>query len=208
MLPPLGLVGPVCPLGPLGPLGPVGPLDQPEWSCCLALLCYTPVSATAELSSVPAGNAQRSSLGFQPEGLLHHLLPWSYRELQYLVAGQCREVSRHYHYLLDKLVKSKAVHISKIEGYPLSKSECGLQLHHLCRRILVTIITTQNSCLLSRLGLFSLSHAFPKDRKEGSAHFLAHIRGRRIHDAMGTLWMLRSKSKKIYGFPYDSNYEN
>ena len=40
--------------------------------------CYPPVPATAGPSSVPAGNAQSSSLGFQPEGLLHHLFPRSY----------------------------------------------------------------------------------------------------------------------------------
>ena len=40
--------------------------------------CYPPVPATAGPSSVPAGNAQRSSLGFQPEGQLLDLLPRSY----------------------------------------------------------------------------------------------------------------------------------
>ena len=40
--------------------------------------CYPPAPATARPGSVPAGNAQRSLLGFQPEGLLHHLLPRSY----------------------------------------------------------------------------------------------------------------------------------
>ena len=35
--------------------------------------CNPPVPASAGPSSVPAGNAQSSSLGFQPEGLLHHL---------------------------------------------------------------------------------------------------------------------------------------
>ena len=40
--------------------------------------CNPPVPASAGPSSVPAGNAQRNSLGFQPEGLLHHLFPQIY----------------------------------------------------------------------------------------------------------------------------------
>ena len=54
--------------------------SMPLYHCTIVeYSCYPSVPASAGPSSVPAGNAQRSSLGFQPEGLLHHLLPRSYR---------------------------------------------------------------------------------------------------------------------------------
>ena len=74
--------------------------------------------------------------------------------LQCLVAGQYGDVSQHYHDLLAKLATSKAAHISETEGHPLSNLKCGLLLHQLCRRLSVSIIRAQSSCLLSRLGHF------------------------------------------------------
>ena len=87
------------------------------------------------------------------EGPLEHRLK-GFGELQCLVAGQYGEVSQHYHDLLAKLATSKAAHISETEGHPLSNLKCGLLLHQLCRRLSVSIIRAQSSCLLSRLGHF------------------------------------------------------
>ena len=87
------------------------------------------------------------------EGPLEQRLK-SFGELQCLVAGQYGEVSQHYHDLLAKLAKSKAAHFSQTHGRLLSNSEQGLLLHQLRRRLSVTIIRAQSSCLLSRLGHF------------------------------------------------------
>ena len=120
--------------------------------------------------------------------------------MQCLVAGQYGEVSQHYHDLLAKLAKTKADHMSQIQGRPLSNSERGLLLHQLRRRLSITIIRAQSSCLLSRLGHFqpgakeaAKRRALTKQREEQlnqdrRAHFHAHVRGRRIHET-GSLWI-------------------
>ena len=133
------------------------------------------------------------------EGPLEQRLK-SFGDLQCLVAGQYGEVSQHYHDLLAKLAKAKAAHISQTEGRHLSNSERGLLLHQLRRRLSVSIIRAQSSCLLSRVGHFhpgakeaAKRRAFAKQREEQlcqdrRAHFQAHIRGRRIHE-IGSLWI-------------------
>ena len=117
------------------------------------------------------------------------------------MAGQYGEVSQHTHDLLAKLTKTKAEHIAQVEGRHLSNSERGLLLHQMRRRLSVSIIRAQSSCLLSRLGHFTPGareaakrRAFSKQREEANsqdrrAHFLAHIRGRRLHEQIGTLWI-------------------
>ena len=124
----------------------------------------------------------------------------SFGDLLCLVAGQYGEVSQHYHDLLAKLAKTKAAHISQTQGRALSNSEQGLLLHQLRRRLSVTIIRAQSSCLLSRIGHFqpgakeaAKRRAFAKQREDQlnqdqRAHFQAHIRGRRIHES-GSLWI-------------------
>ena len=115
-------------------------------------------------------------------------------EIACLVAGQYGEVSQHFHDLLKRLVVSKAAHISQVEGRGVSESERGLILHQLRRRLSVSIITAQSSCLLSRLHHFNPGakdaarrRAFAKQRAEqhtldARAHFEANIRGRRLRD--------------------------
>ena len=88
-----------------------------------------------------------------------------------------------------------------MEGRHISASERGLLLHQMRRRLSVTIIKAQSSCLLSRLGHFSPGakeaakrRAFSKLREEANAqdrraHFQAHIRGRRLHEEVGALWI-------------------
>ena len=124
----------------------------------------------------------------------------SFGELQCLVAGQYGEVSQHYHDLLAKLAKTKAAQFSLTHGRVFTNSEQGLLLHQLRRRLSVTIIRAQSSCLLSRLGHFqpgarqaAKRRAITKQREEQlnqdqRAHFMAHIRGRRIHET-GSLWI-------------------
>ena len=87
-----------------------------------------------------------------------------------------------------------------LHGRVLTNSEQGLLLHQLRRRLSVTIIRAQSSCLLSRLGHFqpgarqaAKRRAITKQREEQlnqdqRAHFLAHVRGRRIHET-GSLWI-------------------
>jgi hypothetical protein len=113
-------------------------------------------------------------------------------EIACLVAGQYGEVSQHFHDLLKKLVTSKAAHVSQIEGRPVSDSERGQILHQLRRRLSVSIIISQSSCLLSRLNHMSPGakeaakrRAFAKHREElilmdSRADFEANIRGRRL----------------------------
>ena len=115
-------------------------------------------------------------------------------EILCLVAGQYGECSQHFHDLLKKLVVSKAAHISQIEGRGLSESEKGLILHQLRRRLSVSIISAQSSCLLSRLNHMTPGakdaarrRAFAKQRAEQNtldarAHFEANIRGRRLRN--------------------------
>ena len=131
--------------------------------------------------------------------LEHHLN--SFGDLLCLVAGQYGEVSQDFHDLLSKLATSKVEYISRTEGRNLSASERGLLLHQMRRRLSVTIIRAQSSCLLSRLGHYSPGakeaakrRAFSKQREEviaqdRRAHFLAHIRGRRIHEEIGALFI-------------------
>ena len=134
------------------------------------------------------------------EGPLEQRLK-GFGDLLCLVAGQYGEVSQHFHDLLAKLSKAKASHIGQMEGRHLSESERGLLLHQMRRRLSVTIIRAQSSCLLSRLGHFSPGakeaakrRALSKRSEEINsqdrrAHFFAHIRGRRIHEQIGTLWI-------------------
>ena len=68
-----------------------------------------------------------------------------------LVAGQYGDISQDLHDLLKKLASTKAQHLSLLEGRPVSDSEQGLILHHLRRRLSVSIITAQSRCLLTRL---------------------------------------------------------
>ena len=90
---------------------------------------------------------------------------------------------------------------SRVEGRHISESKHGPFLHQMRRRLSVAIIRAQSSCLLSRLGHFSpgakhaaKGHAISKQREEflaqdHQAHFLAHVRGRRIHEEGGALWI-------------------
>ena len=68
-------------------------------------------------------------------------------EILCLVAGQYGEISQDFHDLLKQLASAKAKHISLLEGHTLSISEQGLLLHHLRRRLSVSIITAQSCCL-------------------------------------------------------------
>ena len=134
------------------------------------------------------------------EGPLEQRLK-GFGDLLCLVAGQYGEVSQDFHKLLAKLATSKAEHISRMEGRHISASERGLLLHQMRRRLSVSIIRAQSSCLLSRLGHYSPGakdaakrRAISKQREESlsqdrRAHFLAHIRGRRIHEEAGALWI-------------------
>ena len=134
------------------------------------------------------------------EGPLEQRLK-GFGDLICLVAGQYGEVSQHFHDLLAKLSKAKASHIGQMEGRHLSDSERGLLLHQMRRRLSVTIIRAQSSCLLSRLGHFSPGAKEAAKRRalnkrteeinsqDRRAHFFAHIRGRRIHEQIGTLWI-------------------
>ena len=125
----------------------------------------------------------------------------SFGDLLCLVAGQYGEVSQDFHNLLSKLATAKADQITRMEGRHISASERGLILHQMRRRLSVTIIRAQSSCLLSRLGHFSpgakdaakrrassklKEEAIAQDRR---AHFQAHIRGRHIHEKVGALWI-------------------
>ena len=74
-----------------------------------------------------------------------------YGDILCLVAGQYGDISQDFHDLLKKLASTKAQHISLLEGRPVSDSEQGLILHHLRRRLSVSIITAQSRCLLTRL---------------------------------------------------------
>jgi hypothetical protein len=111
-----------------------------------------------------------------------------------LVAGQFGDVSQDFHHLLKSLAVSKATHIAHTEGRPVSESERGLLLHQLRRRLSVTIITAQSSCLLSRLHHMAPGakeaakrRAVAKHREglaqmDRRAHFEAHVRGRRLRN--------------------------
>ena len=115
-------------------------------------------------------------------------------DIQCLVAGQYGEISQDFHKLLQKLALSKASHISLLEGRPVSDSEQGLILHHLRRRLSVSIITAQSRCLLTRLHHMApgakeaaKKRAFSKHREELAQkdrlyHHEAYIRGRRLHN--------------------------
>ena len=115
-------------------------------------------------------------------------------ELLCLAFGIYGDVSQHYHDLLKRLVVSKAAHIAQIEGRGVSESEKGLILHQLRRRLSVSIITAQSSCMLQRLHHMSPGakdaakrRSSAKQRAEQNsldarAHFEANIRGRRLHD--------------------------
>ena len=143
------------------------------------------------------------------EGPLEQRLK-GFGELQCLVAGQYGEVSQHFHDLLEKTVTSKSNHITQVEGCHLSDSERGLLLHQMRRRLSISIIRSQSSCLLSRLGRISPGakdaakcRAVAKQRAESNlqdqkAHFQAHIRGRRIHERVGTLWISYSYIFSLY----------
>ena len=118
----------------------------------------------------------------------------SFGKLLCLVAGQYGEVSQDFHTLLKDLAASKAAHISHMEGRPVSESERGLLLHQLRRRISVSIISAQSSCLLSRLGHMAPGareaakrRAAAKQREEAvmkdrRAHFEALVRGQRLRN--------------------------
>ena len=111
------------------------------------------------------------------------------------------EVFQHAHDLLAKLCQSKANLIAQVEGRHLSNSERGLLLHQMRRRLSVAIIKAQSSCLLSRLGHYSpgakeaakrrasTKHREELNQQDQRAHYQAHIRGRRIHEQVGTLWI-------------------
>ena len=115
-------------------------------------------------------------------------------DIQCLVARQYGEISQDFHKLLQKLALSKASHISLLEGRPVSDSEQGLILHHLRRRLSVSIITAQSRCLLTRLHHMApgakeaaKKRAFSKHREELAQkdrlyHHEAYIRGRRLHN--------------------------
>jgi hypothetical protein len=115
-------------------------------------------------------------------------------DLLRLVAGQYGEVSQDFHELLKRLVASKAAHTAQVEGRPISDNERGLILNQLRRRLSVSIIKEQSSCLLSRLNHMTPGakeaakrRAAAKQRNElnsqdSRAHFEAHIRGRRLRD--------------------------
>ena len=118
----------------------------------------------------------------------------SFGQLICLVAGQYGEVSQDFHSLLKNLAASKAAHISHMEGRPVSDSERGLLLHQLHRRLSVSIITAQSSCLLSRLGHMAPGAreaarrpAVAKQREDAvmrdcHAHFEALVRGQRLRN--------------------------
>ena len=103
-------------------------------------------------------------------------------------------VMTHTHDLLKVLATSKAAHISQVEGRPVSAAATGLLLHQLRRRLSISIINAQSSCLLSRLGHMSPGareaaqrRAVAKHRAESIAqdlrsHFEAHVRGRRLRN--------------------------
>ena len=118
----------------------------------------------------------------------------SFGDLLCLVAGQYGDVSQDLHELLKSLATSKAAHISQMEGRPVSDSERGLLLHQIRRRLSVSIVTSQSSCLLSRLhhtapGAKEAAkrRAAAKGREslaqmDQRAHFEAHVRGRRLRN--------------------------
>ena len=111
-----------------------------------------------------------------------------------LVAGQYGDISQDFHDLLKKLASTKAQHISLLEGRPVSDSEQGLILHHLRRRISVSIITAQSRCLLTRLNHMAPAakeaakkRAFTKhwqqiEENDRLYHFEAYVKGRRLHE--------------------------
>ena len=111
-----------------------------------------------------------------------------------LVAGQYGEISQDLHDLLKQLASAKAKHISLLEGRFLSASEQGLLLHHLRRRLSVSIITAQSRCLLTRLNHMApaakeaakrralTKHRQELDERDMLFHFEAFVKGRRLHD--------------------------
>ena len=111
------------------------------------------------------------------------------------------KLSQHSHDLLAKLVTNKASLSAQIEGLHLSNSECGLLLHQMRRRLSVAIIRAQSNCLLSKLGHFhpgakeaakrraSAKHRDELNSQDQQAHFQVHIRGHRIREQVGTLWI-------------------
>ena len=60
-------------------------------------------------------------------------------DINCLVAGQYGEISQDFHELLKRLAMAKSSHVSLMEGRPVSVSEQGLILHHLRRRLSVSI---------------------------------------------------------------------
>ena len=124
--------------------------------------------------------------------LEQHLI--GFGEIIRLVAGQYGEISQDFHDLLKKLASAKANHIALLEGRPLSVSEQGLLLHHIRRRISVSIILAQSRCLLTRLNHMAPAakeaakkRAFAKHQQELEErdrlfHFEAFVKGRRLHD--------------------------
>ena len=110
------------------------------------------------------------------------------------MTGQYGEISQDFHELLKKLAMTKTSHISLLEGRPVSASEQGLILHHLRRRLSVSIITALSRCLLTRLhhmepGAKEAAKKRAKSKyreelaqKDRLYHHEAYIRGRRLHD--------------------------
>ena len=80
------------------------------------------------------------------------------------------------------------------EGCPLSVSEQGLLLHHIRRRMSVSIVLAQSRCLLTRLNHMAPAakeaakkRAFAKHQQELEErdrlfHFEAFVKGQRLHD--------------------------
>ena len=129
--------------------------------------------------------------------MLEKSVPWSSAcrgLVKSSVSGQYGEISQDFHVLLNQLASAKAKHISLLEGRPLSVSEQGLLLHHLRRRLSVSIVTAQSRCLLSRLNHMAPAakeaakkRAYSKHRQELEEkdrlfHFEAFVKGRRLHD--------------------------
>ena len=110
------------------------------------------------------------------------------------MAGQYGDISQDFHDLLKKLASTKAQHISLLEGRPVSDSEQGLILHHLSRRISVSIITAQSCGLLMHLNHMApaakeaakrralTKHWQELDERDRLFHFEAFVKGHHLHD--------------------------
>ena len=126
-------------------------IDETEWTIIVLMVAlgawsiYTTGRNKAKRIDTTYFGTQAGHVG----PLEQHLQ--GFGDIQCLVAGQYGEISQDFHKLLQKLALSKASHISLLEGRPVSDSEQGLILHHLRRRVSVSIITSQSRCLLTRL---------------------------------------------------------